>query len=99
MEYRYNGNTSLKYSILVHRDIEVRFGLTAKKAAEIGAAPEDIGHTLESRTSIAATRVVRDLDELRAAVENAEALAGRDPAARLAPLDAIAAELWPAGEL
>lgn len=95
MHYRYNGNTSIKYSILIHRDIEVRFGLTKKKCEEHGLGIEDEGHTLEARASIDATAVVRDPEELRAAVERAEQLVGRRAVDRLSSLEEAASELWP----
>lgn len=97
MHYRYKENTSIKCSVLVHLDIEVWFGLTRAQCVACGLDVQDEGHTLNARGSIAATRAVRNLDELRAAVENAEAILGRDPAGRFGSLEEIAAELWPAG--
>ena len=97
MHYRFKENTSIKASILVHLDIEVWLGLTKAQCVKFGLGPEDEGHTLSVRGSIAATRVVRNLDELRAAVENAEQILGRDPEARFDGLEQVAAELWPDG--
>jgi hypothetical protein len=97
MHFRYNGNTSLVYSVFVHRDIEVRIGLTARQAADRGLGDEDVGHTLEARASIDATRIVRNAEDLLAAIESAEATVGRRAADRLSQIDEIVPFLWPDG--
>jgi hypothetical protein len=94
MHFRHIGNTTIVYSVLVHRDIEVRIGLTPRQARQRGLADEDIGHTLEARADVAVTRVVRDPNELRTAIEHAENVVGRSAADRLSSIEEIADYLW-----
>lgn len=95
MHYRFFTDTSIPISVLVHRNIEIRIGLTAKQVAENGLDPSDEGHTLICIERIAATRIVKTPEDLKEAVEAAEQMIGASAADRYGSLDEIAAVLWP----